>query len=567
MATITKNLGPATAYGYAKEQGYTGTEEQYAELMASYATVAEQAAASATAAAGSADTASTKATAAANSATAASESATTATTKAGEAATSATNAANSANTANTKAGEAASSATAASGSASTASTAATTATGAKSAAQAAQTAAETAQGKAETAQGKAEDAQGAAETAAQSVSASAAQISKNASDIERLNAGVDVLFDFHKTSLTWGEIVALIEGGEMSEIFPVASQIKDVWKNTSDASMEFPWDIVHYSQNGDTWLKLHYAAPEALQFDAPEAAYYFDGTEPAGTYHIPIGSAYGTGWVVGHSIQFTLTAAPDEGDQLFIDCGTNYANDPAGGRAWMVYDAGGTTVKQSGTTSEGTGGTSLGTIGNVNAHRTNGRLNAISRVVYGYARWSQSAMRQYFNSAEVSWWTMKNPWDRPPAQASTVRGFLCGFSQDFLDHLEETEVVTALNTQEGFAETTETTLDKIFLPSLEQMYINPQLAGVEGESWDYYKDLAAEAGLSGKFQTGQTYPILITYNAQNTSSAVSVFLRSCDRGYATYEWFVYASGLVSNNGAGNALRGCPACKFKKSVQS
>ena len=122
MATITKNLGPATAYGYAKEQGYTGTEEQYAELMASYATVAEQAAASASAAAGSADTASTKATAAANSATAASNSATTATTKAGEAATSATNAANSANAANTKAGEAASSATAASGSASTAST-------------------------------------------------------------------------------------------------------------------------------------------------------------------------------------------------------------------------------------------------------------------------------------------------------------------------------------------------------------------------------------------------------------------------------------------------------------
>ena len=65
-------------------------------------------------------------------------------------------------------------------------------------------------------------------------------------ELERLNAGIDVLFDFHKTSLTWGEIVALIESGEMSEIFPVASQIKDVWKNTSDASVEFPWDIVHY---------------------------------------------------------------------------------------------------------------------------------------------------------------------------------------------------------------------------------------------------------------------------------------------------------------------------------
>ena len=564
---MSKYLGDVSAYAYAVSQGYTGTEEEFAELMASYATVAQNAAASASAAAQSA-------TAAAGSASSASGSAETATTKASEAASSASTASGAASTATTKASEAATSATnagnsatAAAGSASTASTAATTATGAKSAAQAAQTAAETAQGKAETAQGKAEDAQGAAETAAQSVSASAAQIAKNASDIERLNAGVDVLFDFHKTSLTWGEIVALIEGGEMSEISPVASQIKDVWKNTSDASVEFPWDIVHYSQNGDTWLKLHYAAPEALQFDAPEAIYYFDGTEPAGTYHIPIGSAYGTGWVVGHSIQFTLTAAPDEGDQLFIDCGTNNANDPADGRTWRVYDAGGTTVKQSGTTSEGTGGTSLGTIGNVNAHRTNGRLNAISRVVYGYARWSQSAMRQYFNSAEVSWWTMKNPWDRPPAQASTIRGFLCGFSQDFLDHLEETEVVTALNTQEGFAETTETTLDKIFLPSLEQMYINPQLAGVEGESWDYYKDLAAEAGLSGKFQTGQTYPILITYNAQNTSSAVNVFLRSCSRGNASYEWVVNTSGYVGTSNAYNALRGCPACKFKKSVQS
>ena len=615
MATIVKNLGPVTAYGYAKEQGYTGTEEEFAELMASYATVAEEAAESAAAAAQSATEAATSetnagasATAAAGSASSASSSAGTATTKAAEADQSAT--------------AASGSATAAAGSASTASTAATSATNAKTAAEAAQTAAETAQGKAETAQGKAEDAQSAAETAAQSVSASASQIAQNASDIsdlrdavavtfsasdsvdagdyvfysgnlyrcianhtgawnaahfekvevggelERLNAGIDVLFDFHKTSLTWGEIVALIESGEMSEIFPVASQIKDTWKNTSDTSVEFPWDVVHYSANGDTWLKLHYAAPEALQFDAPEAIYYFDGTEPAGTYHIPIGSSYGKGWVVGHSIQFTLTAAPDEGDQLFIDCGTNNANDPADGRTWRVYDAGGTTVKQSGTTSEGTGGTSLGTIGNVNAHRTNGRLCAISRVVYGYARWSQSAMRQYFNSADVNWWIMKNPWDRPPAQASTIRGFLCGFSQDFLDHLEETEVVTALNTQEGFAEATETTLDKIFLPSLEQMYINPQLAGVEGESWDYYKALAVEAGLPGKFQQHQTHPILISYNASNTSSAVSVFLRSCTRGNATYGWYVNTNGTVDSYGtAYYAIRGCPACKFKKSVQS
>lgn len=38
-----RNLGHATAYAYAKAHGYTGTEEEFAELMASYAEVAEEA--------------------------------------------------------------------------------------------------------------------------------------------------------------------------------------------------------------------------------------------------------------------------------------------------------------------------------------------------------------------------------------------------------------------------------------------------------------------------------------------------------------------------------------------
>ena len=38
-----QNLGHATAYAYAKSKGYTGTEEEFAELMASYAEVAQEA--------------------------------------------------------------------------------------------------------------------------------------------------------------------------------------------------------------------------------------------------------------------------------------------------------------------------------------------------------------------------------------------------------------------------------------------------------------------------------------------------------------------------------------------
>ena len=141
MAAIIKDLGAVTAYAYAVEQGYTGTEEEFAELMASYADVAEDAAESAaaaeqakedavtakTAAEAAAATATTKASAAATSADAASSSAstattaaTTATTKAGEATTAATTAtakateaAASAATATTAASEAADSADAA----------------------------------------------------------------------------------------------------------------------------------------------------------------------------------------------------------------------------------------------------------------------------------------------------------------------------------------------------------------------------------------------------------------------------------------------------------------------
>ena len=58
MNDVNKNLGHATAYGYAKSKGYTGTEEEFSELMADYAEVGERAEQAATAAAASATAAS-----------------------------------------------------------------------------------------------------------------------------------------------------------------------------------------------------------------------------------------------------------------------------------------------------------------------------------------------------------------------------------------------------------------------------------------------------------------------------------------------------------------------------
>lgn len=41
MAVVTTNLGKVTAYAYAREKGYTGTEAEFAQLMADYADIAE----------------------------------------------------------------------------------------------------------------------------------------------------------------------------------------------------------------------------------------------------------------------------------------------------------------------------------------------------------------------------------------------------------------------------------------------------------------------------------------------------------------------------------------------
>ena len=47
MSVITKDLGAVSAYGLALEAGFEGTEQEYAELLASYGTVAQEAADSA----------------------------------------------------------------------------------------------------------------------------------------------------------------------------------------------------------------------------------------------------------------------------------------------------------------------------------------------------------------------------------------------------------------------------------------------------------------------------------------------------------------------------------------
>ena len=330
------------------------------------------------------------------------------------------------------------------------------------------------------------------------------------------------------TSLLWQTFKAYVDAGTASARLPVGSQITDVWKGPGNRPYIIPWDIVHYDASGNAYLRAHYAPPILVPFDEREALYAFDGTESAGVeYYIEIKYAYGTGWVLNDGIAFTLSSAPASGDQFVVEIESS--SDNPTNTTWKVYGAGSTTVKQSGATRNSKSGTKLAETSSTANTYTNGRVNAPPRCAYGYVRWSESALHQWLNSSAAAgqWWQPKNIWDRPPAIASTSPGFIAGVSDSLAYVKEQTQVVTTLDPLEGFVSTYETTNDYFWVPSLTEMYVEPVVANVsEGVAWDYFKNLAQESELQGKFQRDVGYPLLINYSADDMDTPVFSKLRT-----------------------------------------
>ena len=382
--------------------------------------------------------------------------------------------------------------------------------------------------------------------------------------ISHQNAAIDLLASDKRAALSQdiATIAELCKNGEILEVMDYGDQISFAWSEGTN-NYTPAWNLCHESdellEDGEEihgcFFEWDKTTPTGVPFDAPEAIYYFDGTETAGDCYITIGLTYGDGWISGQSIQITLSEAPAEGDQLYIECSTNNANNPTSGRNWYVYGKGSTTAKQSGTTSNGTSGVKLGETNSTSAQSVNGRVNAPARVIYGHNRWKQSALRQWLNSdaEKGSWWSAQNDWDRPPAVAATLDAFLHGYSSDAVRHFKPIKVVTVTNNFEENIE--EVTYDRVFLASLEQMYAAPQFSGKEGEYWEYYKRLL---GRTTPAPTSQTYTRLIKYSLSNATSAQYCFRRSANRNAAGSVWCVYASGFLNTTSACAAHRCAPS---------
>lgn len=358
------------------------------------------------------------------------------------------------------------------------------------------------------------------------------------------------------------EIHELVRSGVAQELLDYGDRVNVAWKDT-EANQEHvaPHNVVHFGdvelEDGEIipgmFLQWHYCTPYGIPFDAPEALYYASAELPAGTYNFTIETTWSK--ALAGTYQFTLTQAIPAGGQVG-PIAQIADKEPS---TWTVTTYTGptdTTGIETVAVTSGSAGTSLGTL----KPAGDGNMNSIHRVGYGYNRWSQSAIRQWLNSAAGpgAWWTPQNNWDRPPAEAATKSGFLAGYGEDFLACIKPVKVVTALNTVTDSGDgTTETTFDKIFLPSLQQIYTEPQLADVEGDAWEYWK---RALGLTAYSQHNPAvYEVYKTYAINAKTSAQSCRLRSAFRGYASTTWTVHAGGYVSSYNAYFASRCAPAC--------
>lgn len=189
-------------------------------------------------------------------------------------------------------------------------------------------------------------------------------------------------------------------------------------------------------------------------------------------------------------------------------------------------------------------------------------INNVSVLRYGYNRWSMSAYRQWLNSdaaKNTGWWTSQHPGDVSPSAAMVNKpGWLYGFTAEWRAIFKPVRVDTACNTVTDGG-VTDTTYDKFFLPSLEQMYGVPQAAGIEGPYWPYWKDETGYTEPNNGSSSAPNDARKIPSVANPTGTAVSCRLRSALRGFSNNVWFVSTGGYLNYYYASSSYRSLPAC--------
>lgn len=359
----------------------------------------------------------------------------------------------------------------------------------------------------------------------------------------------------------------LVRAGVARWLYPIGTVIVINWTDkTNNTVYQVPHIVAHHGHatlaDGEVvpscTLVWKYLPPYGVQFSESQAMYYSESGEPADTYYFNIPTTWSK--AVAGKYNFTLTQPVPAGGQIVgprLIADTEPAN-------WVVKTYASptdTTPIETVPVVAGEAGTPLGDLQPAGS----ATLNSIHRVGYGSNRYGHSAIRQWLNSdAGIGgWWTPQDNYDRPPEQLATKPGFLSGYDDDFLAILSPSKVTTALNTvSDSGIGTYEDTYDKVFLPSLEEIWAVTQLANTEGEPWELYKRLVGRTTPA----PGYSPNIFDAYKMRGiespTGNTQHVRLRSANRGTAYNTWCMSTAGSIYNYRAYSAIRGLPALEIK-----
>ena len=346
-----------------------------------------------------------------------------------------------------------------------------------------------------------------------------------------------------------GLTVALIKalgGGDMSEI-----------KDLIDESTFSPAQIQQIVRSGKAREYFSVGDEIIIPYTnyAGSAPVYFD--MPFVVVHI--GDAYDQD-DVKHENALWLTSRYAESEEIPFDASegvtVDLSSEPTAVEGWHYWGASGTTYTALNLETGATIPTTYDSIMKC-------KMNSLDIARYGYNRWSMSAYRQWLNSdanKNDNWWTSQHDGDVAPSTTYTNKpGWLRGFTEAWKSVFKPVKVQTACNTVTDGG-VTDVTYDKFFLPSLEQMYGNPQAAGVEGDYWEYCKDETGLDAPSNGSNTDTNDARKIPSVATGTSSSVYVRLRSAYRGSSNGTWLVSSAGyLYGGSYAYGAARSQPAC--------
>lgn len=390
-------------------------------------------------------------------------------------------------------------------------------------------------------------------------------------------------------NLNLSEVLDIIDAGLGKNYFKAGDQFHVNWKENDTTTHNIDHDVVDLEdvivlENGEEvtkhalTLQWHFSMTD-IPFDQAEFMAKVKATMPAGTYHFKV-QHDSWGGNNGKTYQFTATSDIPAGS--FLRPTNNYDQSMVGKNMNVYADWSDTTATTSYVISEGSDGVDLGTMSSkteqgqastyLEACEEKGGiyLNDYQAVVLGDNNYYYSYVRQYLNATTTGFFTQQHIFDRSPSDWSTKRGFLAGYDEEFISAIKPTKRVISSNTL-VYGGVNYTMYDKIFLPTMANMNVDgwsgaQNTGGVEGNAYEYYKDLAvgqSNLNPNGTFKPYTTYAILKKYNYKNKGSAVYYWSSSALRSSASHSLVVNSSGYVYYNLATNRYAVSPAFNLVK----